>query len=148
LFYIGLAVGDVASGLVCQWLQSRKKALYGFYTAQILGFGLYLSAGGLSADYFYTLCFFLGMAGGYWAIFVTMGAEQFGTQLRATVATTVPNFVRGALPLISWGFTSLQGSLSFIQSAAVTGAICLALAWWAAARIPETFHVDLDYCEA
>jgi putative MFS transporter len=145
LCYIGLSIGDVLSGLVSQWLQSRKKTLYLFYTALGLGFVLYFTAHGAPAAYFYALSFYLGVAGGFWAIFVTMGAEQFGTNLRATVATTVPNFVRGALPLITLCFTTLQAPLGFLGSGAATGALCLAIAFWSAIKIQETFHQDLDY---
>ena len=98
----------------------------------------------------YTICGLLGFSGGYWAIFVTMGAEQFGTNLRATAATTIPNMVRGALPLMNFIFIELfqEGmKWSLIQSGIATGAIIIVIAIVAALFTEETFKKDLNYVE-
>ena len=99
----------------------------------------------------YTICFMLGFSTGFWAIFVTMGAEQFGTNLRATAATTIPNMVRGALPLINMLFLNLfqqSWNWSLIQSGIVTGIIVMAITLVAFYFTEETYHKDLDYLES
>ena len=101
----------------------------------------------LSSSVFYILCFILGMATGYWGLFVTIASEQFGTNIRATVTITVPNFVRGAVILITLGYKTLEASNGTIYSAAVVGVICLALALVAILYLKETFGKDLDYFE-
>ena len=111
------------------------------------GIGLYFLQGGQSPAFFYGVCTFLGFAGGYWAIFVTVAAEQFGTNLRATVATTVPNFVRGMVVPITTAFQLGRHYLSMESSALVVGAICLVVAFLALRGLEETFHKDLDYFE-
>jgi hypothetical protein len=98
----------------------------------------------------YAICGFLGFATGFWAIFVTMGAEQFGTNIRATAATTIPNMVRGALVLINLMFVDLfQKSMQWplVQSGIVTGVIVIAITLVAAWFTEETFHKDLNYLE-
>ena len=78
----------------------------------------------------------------------TIGAEQFGTNIRSTVANTTPNFVRGSVPLILGLFHLLIWlSLSAILSAFVVGVICLGLSFWAVISMSETFGKDLDYVE-
>ncbi len=108
---------------------------------------IYLNAEGISATNFYWLCLLLGFFGGYWAVFVTMSSEQFGTNIRATVTTTVPNFVRGALIPITIGFKALIPSFGLINAALIVGVICYAAALWATSQVQETFTKDLDYVE-
>ena len=98
------------------------------------------------------MCFGLGLAVGFWALFVTVAAEQFGTNLRATVATTAPNFARGAVLLLVPAFQALAGPaeaprLGLLLGAAVLGAATLLVAFWAVSTLPETFGKDLDYVE-
>jgi MFS family permease len=148
--YAGISLGDIAIGLVSQWFKSRKKALFLFYGLTILGVLFYFSPLNRSNASMYAVCGFLGFATGFWAIFVTMGAEQFGTNIRATAATTIPNMVRGALVLINLLFINLlQGSLgwSFLSSGIVTGVIVISITLVAAYFTEETFHKDLDYLE-
>ncbi|GEP96276.1 MFS transporter [Chitinophaga cymbidii] len=147
--YAALTVGDFASGYISQLMRSRKKVLYIFYTLLLVAVVLYFSAHGISAAAFYTICGLMGFSVGFWAIFVTVAAEQFGTNLRATAATTVPNYARGLLPVISIVFGGLQTSfgLSYLQSGLVTGIICTGLAFVAAFMMKETFGKDLDYVE-
>lgn len=148
--YIGIAVGDILIGLVSQYFKSRKKALYVFYALTIISGILFFSPLNNNDSSMYAICTALGFSTGFWAIFVTMGAEQFGTNLRATAATTIPNMVRGALPLInllfkdifqeSWGWT-------LVNSAIVTGTMVMAITLVAARFTHETFHKDLNYVE-
>lgn len=148
--YAAIAIGDILVGFVSQYFKSRKKALYLFYFFSIVS-GIYFFSGSIQNDTsMYIACAMLGFSTGFWAIFVTMGAEQFGTNLRATAATTIPNFVRGSLPLINLLFVGLfQQSVgwSFVKSAMVTGVIVMGITLIAAYFTEETFHKDLDYIE-
>jgi MFS family permease len=145
--YVGISIGDIAIGFVSQWLKSRKKALYIFYALTVLFVSLFFAQSGGSNDQMYWICAGLGFATGFWAIFVTMAAEQFGTNLRATAATTVPNVVRGALPLIIILFKSLRGSMSYANAGLVTGVIVMIIAIIATVNAKETFGKDLNYIE-
>lgn len=149
--YAGLAVGDVTIGLVSQWLKSRKKALYVFYAITALFMVLYftLQWNG-SASLMYFLCAALGFGSGFWAIFVTIGAEQFGTNLRATAATTIPNMVRGTVPLMLMLFQFLRSlpGVGYINGGIYTCAIVFAICTIAVLTSKETFHKDLNYEEA
>ena len=148
LYYAGLAVGDVSSGFISQRLRSRKRTIAGFMAAQALGVALYFSVGRLSLEAFYACCVFVGLAGGYWALFVTMGAEQFGTDLRATVATSAPNMVRGALMPMAWAFSAFRAwGWGLSASAIVLGVLVFALAVWGLVGTEESFGRDLDYLE-
>jgi len=145
--YGGLILGDFTSGMLSQVLQSRKKAIFIFMLMTLAGICLYFLQAGQSPAFFYGVCGFLGFAGGYWAIFVTVAAEQFGTNLRATVATTVPNFVRGMVVPITTVFQLARNYLSLESSALAVGAVCLVVAFLALSGLEETFHKDLDYFE-
>jgi len=96
---------------------------------------------------FYLMALYLGIATGYWAVFVTIAAEQFGTNLRSTAATTVPNFVRGAVPLITGSFVMLKGHAGYVGAAAVVGAVCFALALVSLVGLRETHGLDMDFLE-
>jgi putative MFS transporter len=145
--YAAIAIGDVLIGLLSQGLRSRKKALYIFYGLTALGLVLFFNQHGGSLNQMYLICAFLGFGTGFWAIFVTMAAEQFGTNLRATAATTVPNMVRGSLPLIAGLFSYLQQSQSYTTAAATTGAIVMAITIVSAFFSEETFGKDLNFVE-
>jgi MFS family permease len=148
--YAAIAIGDILVGLVSQYFKSRKKALYLFYFFSIVS-GIYFFSGNIKNDAtMYAACAALGFSTGFWAIFVTMGAEQFGTNLRATAATTIPNMVRGALPLINMMFKDVfqdNWKWGLIQSAIVTGIIVMVVSLVAAFFTQETFHKDLNYVE-
>jgi putative MFS transporter len=105
--YIGLSVGDLISGLLSQMLRSRRKVvfLYLIFTSLLVLYFIF-GAHGITVSQYYFVCFLLGLASGYWAIFVTIASEQFGTNIRSTVTNTVPNFVRGAVLPITMGFAS------------------------------------------
>jgi MFS family permease len=148
--YIGIAVGDLLIGWVSQYFESRKKALFLFYMLSIVGMVLFFSAFNNSDSRMYAICAFLGFSTGYWAIFNQMAAEQFGTNLRATAATTIPNMVRGALPLINFLFLDiLQKSMGWtiVQSGIVTGFIVMGVTMLAFVFTEETYHKDLDFLE-
>lgn len=148
--YAAIAVGDILVGFVSQYFKSRKKALFLFYFFAIIS-GIYFFSGSIHNDTsMYIACAMLGFSTGFWAIFVTMGAEQFGTNLRATAATTIPNFVRGSLPLINLLFVGLfqqSMGMSFVKSAMITGSIVMGITLVAAYFTEETFHKDLNYTE-
>ena len=148
--YIGIATGDLLVGYVSQYFKSRKKALLLFYSLSIIGMVLFYSAYNSNDDRMYAICAFLGFSTGYWAIFNQMAAEQFGTNLRATAATTIPNMVRGALPLINFLFLDiLQKKLGWtiVQSGIFTGITVMAITLVAFVFTEETYHKDLDYLE-
>jgi predicted MFS family arabinose efflux permease len=145
--YAGLAVGDLASGVLSQQLGSRRRALAIFLALTTLTIAAYFTLGARSRGWFYGTCAGLGVATGYWAVFVTSAAEQFGTNLRATVTTTVPNFVRGMVVPMTFAYESLRGSLGIVTGALALGGIVLALAVAALASLDETFGKDLDYLE-
>jgi putative MFS transporter len=144
--YAGISLGDITIGFVSQWLKSRKKALYIFYGLTSLFIALFFLQDG-SSNYMYWICAGLGFATGFWSIFVTMAAEQFGTNIRATAATTVPNMVRGALPLIILLFKGLRGFMDYATAGLVTGVVVMVIAVIAAINAKETFGKDLNYIE-
>lgn len=146
--YIGLSVGDLASGILSQKLQSRKRAYTIFLIISALTVLYYYSLQGASVNEFYFAMFLLGFFCGYWALFITMAAEQFGTNIRATVATTVPNFVRGSVVPVTSSFMLLKDSLGVLGSGAVVGIVVFTLGFVMLYYTRETFHEDLDYIEA
>lgn len=146
--YIGLSVGDLASGYLSQQMRSRKRAYAVFMVLSVASVGYYFTLLGASVEAFYVAAFFLGVFCGYWALFITMAAEQFGTNIRATVATTVPNFVRGSVVPITSSFMLLKESMGVLGSAAIVGTVTFAIALVALYYTRETFHEDLDYIEA
>ncbi|MBV5320260.1 MAG: MFS transporter [Sulfuricurvum sp.] len=146
--YIGLSIGDLASGYLSQRLKSRKSAYTIFMGLSLVSVLYYFTLSGASAQSFYIAVFLLGVFCGYWALFITMAAEQFGTNIRATVATTVPNFVRGSVVPITSSFMLLKESMGVLGSATVVGSVVFTIALVALYFTRETFHEDLDYIEA
>lgn len=148
--YIAIAFGDIMIGFVSQYFKSRKMALLLFYILTILSIILFFSPLNNNDTRMYLICGLLGFSTGFWAIFVTMGAEQFGTNLRATAATTIPNMVRGFLPLINILFLDIfqkTFSWSLINSGIITGIIVTTIGLIAFYFTEETFHKDLNYVE-
>jgi hypothetical protein len=147
--YLGLCVGDILSGVLSQLLRSRKKVVMIYLLIDImLVVYFFFFMHGASATTFYMLVFLLGAATGFWALFVTIAAEQFGTNIRSTVTNTTPNFVRGSVPLIMGLFQLMVAySISSTVSGIVIGLICLSLSFWAIFNMPETFGKELDYVE-
>jgi len=145
--YIGLSVGDFASGALSQVLRSRKKVVALFLGLTVLFIVAYFTVASASLFAFYTCCFALGVAIGYWAVFVTVASEQFGTNIRATATTTVPNFVRGAVVPLTLGFQALTPKVGIEASGIIVGAIALVLAFIGLSGLEETYGKDLDYIE-
>jgi MFS family permease len=148
--YAAIAVGDIVVGFVCQFFKSRKKGLLLFYVLTMICLLVFFSSYNNSNSSMYLYCTLLGFSTGFWAIFVTMGAEQFGTNLRATAATTIPNMVRGALPLINMMFLDLfqkNWGWAIIKSGIITGIIVMAITLVAFYFTEETYHKDLNYVE-
>lgn len=146
--YIAISIADLLIGLVSQVLKSRKKALYIFYVLTIIGIALYFSPYNNSVTNMYLICALMGFGTGFWALFVTMAAEHFGTNLRATAATTVPNIVRGSLPLMIYLFKGvLQPRFSFVTAAEITGAVVMTISVIAVLMTEETFGKDLNFIE-
>jgi predicted MFS family arabinose efflux permease len=148
--YIGLILGDLVSGLMSQWLRSRIKVMAIFLSLDVLAILAYLSLPFSRPEYFYASHFMLGFSVGFWVIFVTIGAEQFGTNLRSTVATSVPNFARGMQVPINESFKYLKSPAvtgSVITAGYLVGSVCLAIAFIALWGMKETFDREMDYVE-
>lgn len=145
--YIGLCVGDVMSGLLSQWFRSRKKVIF-FYLMMTIGLvAYYLSCKNVTLNEYRINCFLLGFGTGYWALFVQVASENFGTNIRSTVTNTVPNFVRGSVVLITLSFSSLTKDMGAHNAAIIVGVVCLTLALVSLMGMKETFSKDLDYHE-
>lgn len=148
--YIGIASGDLLIGYISQYFKSRKKALMLFYILNMIGMVLFFSPWNNQDTKMYLICGYLGFSTGYWAIFNQMAAEQFGTNLRATAATTIPNMVRGALPLMNLLFLDLLQKTygwTIVQSGMLTGFVVMSITLVAYYFTEETYHKDLDYLE-
>lgn len=145
--YTGLIFGDFASGFLSQLIKSRKKVVMIFIALTTVFIFVYLFSSGLSKDMFYGLCVLLGISIGYWAVFVTTASEQFGTNLRSTVTTTVPNFIRGSVVPITIAFSMLRPAFGMIHSALIVGIISVLLAVFAAYKLEETYGKDLNFFE-
>ncbi len=145
--YAALVVGDLGSGLLSHVMKTRKRVLAIFVALTAVAVIVYFLAAGTSLTVFYGCCAFIGLATGYWAVFMSTAAEQFGTNLRATATTTAPNFVRGMLVPMTLSFKALKPSLGVIEAAAVTGAVVFIIAGVALAFLDETFGRDLDFLE-
>lgn len=141
------AIGNVVSGLLSQRYKSRRKIIGLFIVMSFFFTVLYLLLPHSSLYVFYFLCVLLGFSNGFWTLFITVAAELFGTNIRATVATTVPNFVRGAVIPLTTMFMLFRPGVGIIYSALIVGTITTVLALWALRTLPETFHKDLDYYE-
>ena len=148
--YAAISLGDIAVGFVCQYFKSRKKGLLVYYILCIASLIIFFSSYNNSNTSMYAICALLGFSTGFWAIFITMGAEQFGTNLRATAATTIPNMVRGALPLLNMLFLDLfqkSWGWTIIKSGIYTGVIVIIITLIAFYFTEETYHKDLNYIE-
>ncbi|GAA4411596.1 MFS transporter [Nibrella viscosa] len=145
--YIGMVVGDLLSGPLSQWMRSRRWAI-GLMMGLTAAFvGIYLFTGIQSAGLFYATCTGLGFAIGYIALFLTVTAEHFGTNLRATATTSVANNVRATTLLTIPAFQMLKPALGVIGAGAVVGMVCFLVGFWSLTRIDETFGKDLEYTE-
>lgn len=145
--YAGISLGDVLSGGLSQFLQSRRKAVMICLGFTIVAVALYIFMPNKSIEAYYMSCFLMGVGIGYWAMFVQMGAEQFGTNIRATAATTVPNMVRGLVIPMTAGFHALVPTFGVTYAGVAVVATSILLAFISALLLRETFDEDLDYLE-
>lgn len=145
--YIGLSVGDLLCGWLSQIFANRRKIVIAYLIATIAFVVLLMNIRGISASTFLFLCFVIGVVSGYWGLFVTIASEQFGTNIRATVTVTVPNFVRGAVIPITLAYKSIEENNGTLFSVAVVGVVCISMAFIAIFYLEETFGKDLDYLE-
>ncbi|MEP6466610.1 MAG: MFS transporter [Parafilimonas sp.] len=146
--YVAISIGDVLVGFVSKWLKSRKQSLYIFYVITIIGIIWFFNLDGADVSQLYWAAAVMGFGTGFWAMFVTMAAEQFGTNIRATVATTVPNMVRGSLNLVSALFIWLQLQTgNYLQAGWITGIVVLVIGLGSVWLSDETYDKDLDYIE-
>jgi MFS family permease len=145
--YILTSVGDFSSGFISHALHSRKKAILYMLLFTLIGVALLLFGGTKTENMYYFYCGWIGLGCGFWAMFVTVAAEQFGTNLRSTATTSVPNMVRGTVPVMLIGYDYLKETHSVIFSAAVVGLIAFALGIWAILTISETHGKHMDFVE-
>ena len=143
--YSAIAVGDVAIGLLSQRLQSRKQAMHVFYAITMVGMLVFFTSS--SALQLYISTGIMGFGTGFWAVFVTIGAENFGTNLRATAATSIPNMVRGSLNGITALFLALNAKFTYVNAGIVTAVVVMLITYWAISGLQETFGRDLDFYE-
>lgn len=145
--YIGISLGDFSSGFISHYLSSRKKAILYMMLFTIVGVTLLLYGGTSTENMYYFYCAWLGMGSGYWAMFVTVGAEQFGTNIRSTAATTIPNMVRGFLPIMLLFFDYIKVEKGVIIAATIVGIVTFIIGIYATVTIEETHNKDLDFIE-
>jgi putative MFS transporter len=145
--YVGISLGDFASGALSQLFKTRKKVVFVSITLTFITMLVYLLNTGWTATQFYILCLFFGLFTGYWVVFVTMSAEHFGTNLRATVTTSVPNMVRGSLILVTLLFQFLVGKFGVVNSGLIVAVITVSMAYIALYNLDETYGKDLNYME-
>lgn len=145
--YIGISIGDIFAGLLAQWTKSRRLSIFIFLLLSLGTVVWYLNSKGISPESFHTLAFIMGLGVGYWATFVTIASEQFGTNLRATVTTTVPNFVRGSLIPITLIFDFLVERSNILTAGYIVMFGLTAISLFALSQLKETFSKDLDYLE-
>lgn len=147
LTFSGQVAGNVVSGLLSQYLQSRKKAILYFIALSAIFAIIYLVVPFKSSSFFYIVCAVLGFSSGYWTLFITVAAELFGSNLRATVATTIPNFVRATVIPLTALFLLMKSSLGIIYSALVIAVVVYILAIISLFYLEETFKKDMNYVE-
>lgn len=145
--YIGISLGDLSSGLISQWMQSRRRAILLFLAITVVGVATHLLFPHSSTFSFYATCMLMGFGVGYWAMFVQVAAEQFGTNIRSTVTTSVPNFVRGAVIPLTASFQWGSAHFGTIGSSIVIGIVSLIITLVGLKLLEESFHKDLDYNE-
>ena len=146
-YYLGLTLGDLTTGFLSQAFKNRKKVIACFMLITTAAGVAYFLVGGRSLGTFYALCGLLGWSSGYWAVFLTTAAEQFGTNVRATVAVTAPNFVRGLMTPLTLAFRGLTPVVGTLSAAAGLGLVVVAGAFLALLQLEETYGRDLDYVE-
>ena len=145
--YIATSISDFSSGWFSHVLKSRKKAILYMLLLTLVGVIMMLFSGKKTENMYYFYCFWIGFGSGFWAMLVTVAAEQFGTNLRSTATTSVPNMIRGSVPIMLIGFDYLKQTRSVIISAAIVGAIAFAMGIYATLTISETHNREMDFVE-
>ncbi|MES2479890.1 MAG: MFS transporter [Bacteroidota bacterium] len=147
--YIGASAGAFLTGFISQRLRSRKKALLIALSGLSIMLCVLMMSKGVSNTTFYWLLLIVGLPNGYWSVFMASASEQFGTNIRATVTTSAPNFVRGAVVLLTtiFGYLNNEAGMGFVGAASLIGAVVMALAIFSTINTQDTFHKDLDYIE-
>jgi MFS family permease len=159
--YVGISAGDFLSGFISHKLKSRKKAIAYMMAFALVGFVIFMFGGLSSAAMVYMMACWLGLGTGYWAMFVTVAAEQFGTNLRATAATTIPNMVRGSVVIMTFLYGGFKtgafkafgaewlsiSPLGVITAGTLVGILCFAIGFYCTLTIAETHDKDLDFLE-
>ncbi|WP_261511448.1 MFS transporter [Chryseobacterium paludis] len=145
--YVGISIGDLMSGFISHLLKSRKMAIFYMLAFTLVGVVIMLFGNTNTETKYYIFCVWLGLGTGYWAMFVTLAAEQFGTNIRNTATTTVPNMVRGLVPVMILAFDLLKHNFTVIISAAIVGLVVFGLAFYSAITISETHNKDLEFTE-
>lgn len=145
--YMGGTLGGLGAGMMSQFLHSRRAAIFCFLTLTVILFLTLISLRGISSGWFYFFCSSFGFSTGYWSVFVTNAAEQFGTNMRATAAITIPNFVRGSVVPITMSFRVLRDGYGTLAGLTVVGIVVFAIAYLSLATMAETYGKDLDALE-
>ncbi|MBC8047681.1 MAG: MFS transporter [Fimbriimonadaceae bacterium] len=144
---VGMALGDFASGMLSQYFKNRKKIILAYIIFCICVMTTYLYVRNINISVFYFLCVLLGIGSGYWAVYVTMISEQFGTNIRSTVSTTIPNFVRGMVIPITALYMFLVKEIAAVNAVMLVGSICMVISLIALLLLKDTYGKDLDYIE-
>lgn len=146
--FAGQVAGNIISGSLSQYLQNRKKVILLFMVLSFSFVLIYLLSSISSVSTLYTVCACLGFCSGYWTLFITVAAELFGSNIRATVATTVPNFVRGTVIPLTSLFVLLKTDMGILKSALIVGSGTYIIAVLALFYLEETFKKDINYHES
>lgn len=147
LAYIGISIGEVIAGFIAQMARSRRLVLAIFHIASLVAVCIYLGSKGITEAQFDVLSFCMGLSVGYWATFVTVASEQFGTNLRATVTTTAPNFIRGFLIPVTFLFEFFVDHFGIINAGYIVMSVLAALSLFCTYKMRESFNLDLNYVE-
>ena len=146
--FAGQVAGNIISGSLSQYLQNRKKVILLFMLMSFTFVLIYLVSSISSVNTLYAICACLGFCSGYWTLFITVAAELFGSNIRATVATTVPNFVRGTVIPLTSLFVLLKANMGILKSALIVGSGTYVVAVLALFYLEETFKKDINYNES
>lgn len=146
-YFIGFTFGDLSGGFLSQYLKSRKRAIFTYLTMFSIGMVAFFLFGKYSVNLYYGIFLFVGFSGGYSIVLLTLAAEQFGTNIRATVTTSALNLIRATVIPQAALFGFLTPHIGAIYSILVVGIIAIGISFWGLSNLEETFDKDLDYME-
>ncbi len=144
---IGLAIGSALSGLISEMIKNRKQVVWACFSLMFALIIVLLNTGATNPTFFLATIFVIGLGQGYWTVFITMAAEQFGTNIRATVATSVPNFVRAMVVPMTMILSSLRHQVGLINGTMLIGSVVFGLAFWSLYAMKETYGRDINFVE-